>query len=148
MAELTFNSRVCALNRYPTLPPCRNLPEFHRQEVAESEFKPSKVLQPPKDILFIDEASFSLPALPVSRPTVNMLGDMGCFPEPQFPWLIMARTLLTSGSWRGICGRGHFLPWITLGSRFRYICVLPAFQEFSAVGQVDTGASPFHELYG
>nr|CAI9712833.1 unnamed protein product [Rangifer tarandus platyrhynchus] len=50
MAELTFNSRVCALNRlHPVLPPRRNLPEFHRQEIVESEWKPSKVQQQPPE---------------------------------------------------------------------------------------------------
>ena len=50
MAGLTFNSRVCALNRlHPTLPPHRNLPELHRQEIVESELKPSKVQQQPPE---------------------------------------------------------------------------------------------------
>lgn len=92
-------------NRYPTLRPSRNLPEFHRQEVAESEFQRSKVRQPAKNMLLIEKVSCSLPGLFVSRLKANMLGDMGHFPEPQFPWLQMAKILLTRGSWRGLWER-------------------------------------------
>lgn len=38
------------------------------------------------------------------------------------------------------------LPWTVGGSQFTHICVLAAFQEFGAVGQVGMGASLFHEL--
>lgn len=44
------------------------------------------------------------------------------------------------------CGRGQVLPWTVGGSQLRYICVLAAFQELGAVGQVGTGASLFRDL--
>lgn len=69
-----IHPRACALDRYPLEPPTRNLPKFHRQEVAESEFKSSKVHQFPKNMFLTDKKmSFSFLSLPISGSDTNTL---------------------------------------------------------------------------